>query len=291
MSVYIYLCALLVIIVVVIFYIKPLNKRVAMALMQDGTLMPYEHLKKTYPLGRSSPIHIFFHICTQGTHWKQILQTQMNSIIKCGLYDKCEVLWYGCSCDRCVPLLQEFFAPYKKVKPLERAMCDKQKTYENSTLNSMIRLCQSLPYDVDCLYIHTKGTTAKSKAQHAWREYMMYWLVKHHHVAVDILRRGFYTVGTLYQKLPVDVLGYHRLYSGNFFWVRSEYMKMLPIVKDMSNRFKAEQLIFGKYSRGKHACINPETYLSVYIPVYTGLYKDAIEIESVPVEKLNILIT
>jgi hypothetical protein len=190
----------------------------------------------------------------------------------------------------CTDLLKEYFKPYKKVKPLPRAMCAKDKTYENETLNSMIRFCQELPYTADCLYIHTKGTTAKSTAQHAWRDYMMHWMVERHDIALDLLKRGFYTVGSLYMKLPFKVIGYDRLYCGNFFWVSSEHMKTLSIIKNVSNRFLAEQLIFQRYVRGKHACINPGLLTSVYIPFRTGLYKDSVKIAKVSNENLQILV-
>lgn len=270
------------------------NKFVSSKIMQDGKIIPYKVLQQTYPNKieqQKRNTYIFFHICTQGEHWRSILDKQMQTIINSGLYDKCHTLWYGCSCHMCTDLLSEYFKPYKKVQPLPRAMCSKEKTYENETLNSMIRFCQELPYSADCLYIHTKGTTAKSTAQHAWRDHMMHWMVERHDIALDLLQRGFHTVGTLYQKLPFMVYGYYRLYSGNFFWVSSEYMKSLPIIKNVSNRFLAEQLLFQKYTRGKHACVNPGILTSVYIPFKTGLYKDNVKTAKVSNEKLRILVT
>lgn len=268
-----------------------LNRIVSSRMLQDGKVLSYMNIQKSFPIqDKKRPMYIFFHICTQGKDWKHILDTQMQSIITSGLYEKCHTLWYGCSCYKCVDILKEYFAAYKKVKPLPRAMCAKEKTYENQTLNSMIRFCKELPDTADCLYIHTKGTTAKSKAQHAWRDYMMYWMVERHDVALDLLHRGFHTVGPLYQKLPFKIYGYYRLYLGNFFWVSSEHMKQLPIINNVSNRFLAEQLIFLRYTHGKHACINPQTFASVYIPFKTGLYKDSIDTIPVTNEDLQIRI-
>ncbi len=270
------------------------NMIVSSKIMQDGKIIPYTTLRQKYPILKNNTrrhTYIFYHICTQGEHWKSILDNQIRSIINSGLYDKCHTLWYGCSCHMCTDLLIDYFKPYKKVQALPRAMCAKEKTYENETLNSMIRFCQELPYPADCLYIHTKGTTARSSSQHAWRDYMMYWMVERHDIALDLLQRGFDTVGSLYQKLPVKVIGYDRLYSGNFFWVSSEYMKTLPIITNVSNRFLAEQLIFQRYARGKHACINLGVMTSAYIPFKTGLYKDLIEIPDVSDENLQILVT
>lgn len=275
------------------------NKLVSSKIMQDGKVVPYKTLQETYPIlmndnkRQKRHTYIFYHICTQGEHWKSILNNQMQTIIKSGLYDKCHTIWYGCSCHKCTELLEDYFKSFQKVKPLPRAMCAKEKTYENETLNSMIRFCRELPLNepANCLYIHTKGTTAKSTAQHAWRDHMMHWMVERHNIALDLLERGFYTVGTLYQKLPLTIYGYYRLYSGNFFWVSSEYMKTLPIITNTSNRFLAEQLIFKKYSQGKHVCINPGVLTSVYIPFRTGLYKDNVKTAEISNANLDILIT
>ena len=272
-----------------------INQQFAQSILSEGKVIKYPRLQEKYPnmsMSQTRPIFIFFHICTKGEHWERILDEQMRCIIVSGLYDRCHTLWYGCSCDRCVSILKNYFKHYTKVKPLSHALCDQVKTYENMTLNSMIHFCREiLPVEADCLYIHTKGTTAKSESQHAWREYMMYWLVDQHKMCIDLLQRGFYTVGTIYQKIPlIRVYGYERLYAGNFFWVNSAYMASLPIIKSVGNRFKAEQLIFQRYTRGKHIVINRETYLSLYIPWRTGLYKDSIKVVKKPIDTIDILI-
>jgi hypothetical protein len=259
--------------------------------MQDGTIVPYTTLQHMYPINQQRrPIYIFFHICTQGEHWQNILDTQMKTIVNSGLYDKCNTIYYGCSCKSCDDLLTKYFTPFKKIRPLPDALCATQKTYENMTLNAMIRFCRSLSYTADCLYIHTKATTAKSKAQHSWRDYMMYWMLERHDVAIDLLHRGFHTVGTLYIKLPFSIHGYSRMYSGNFFWVSSDYIRQLPVIENTSNRFLAEQLIFKNYVQGKHVSINSKTFLSMYIPFKTGLYKDNIKPIPITNDKLRILV-
>lgn len=119
---------------------------------------------------------------------------------------------------------------------------------------------------------------------------MMYWMVQRHDIATDLLHRGFYTVGTLFQKYPYIVLGFDKFYAGNFFWASSNYIKQLPIIDNTSNRFMAEQLLFKRYVKGKHASINSKTFLSIYIPFKTGLYKDTITPIHITPDKLKILI-
>lgn len=264
-----------------------INEYVAKHIYQDGETFTYNEIQQKYPLvitNHKKPIYIFFHICTQGNNWNKILTSQLKCIISSGLYDKCTTIWYGCSCNMCVSLLKDYFAPYDKIKPLQNAMCNEINSYENMTLNNMIIFCRELKFDANCLYIHTKGTTQRSKPQNAWRDYMMHWIVKEHEISLELLNRGFYTVGTLYQK---DIFFFKRYYSGNFFWVKSKYMKNLPIIYNISNRFKAEFLIFKNYTPGKHACINKDVFISL---LYVGLYKHNISIIQQPKENLEYII-
>ena len=260
-----------------------MNQYIAKQIYQDGKTFTYNEIQQKYPLiinNHKKPIYVFFHICTQGNNWNKILTSQLKCIISSGLYDKCTTIWYGCSCNMCVSLLKDYFAPYDKIKPLQNAMCNEVKSYENMTLNNMIIFCRELQIDANCLYIHTKGTTQRSKSQNAWRDYMMYWIVKEHEISLELLNRDFYTVGTLY-------VGRQRHYPGNFFWVKSKYMKNLPIIYNISNRYKAEFLIFKNYTPGKHASINKEVFISF---LYFGLYKYNIKIIPQPKENLEYII-
>jgi hypothetical protein len=286
----------MIIIIIFIFFLIALtdfqmNQYIAKHIYQDGKTFTYNEIQQKYPLiitNHKKPIYIFFHICTQGNNWNKILTSQLKCIISSGLYDKCTTIWYGCSCNMCVSLLKDYFAPYDKIKPLSNAMCNEVNSYENMTLNNMIIFCRELQFDANCLYIHTKGTSQKSKSQNAWRDYMMYWLVKEHEISLELLNRGFYTVGTLYNNSIVfgSIVFGRKHYSGNFFWVKSKYMKNLPIIYNISNRYEAESLIFKNYTPGKHACINKD----IFISTYSGLYKYNIKIIPQPKENLEYII-
>ena len=281
----------MIIIIIFIFFLIAItniqiNQYLAKYIYQDGETFTYNEIQQKYPLvitNHKKPIYIFFHICTQGNNWNKILTFQLKCIISSGLYDKCTTIWYGCSCNMCVSLLKDYFAPYDKIKPLSNAMCNEINSYENMTLNNMIIFCRELKFDANCLYIHTKGTSQKSKSQNAWRDYMMHWLVKEHEISLELLNIGFYTVGTLYKNSTI--LG--KIYSGNFFWVKSKYMKNLPIIYNISNRYEAESLIFKNYTPGKHACINKDVFISF---LYFGLYKHNISIIQQPKENLEYII-
>lgn len=282
----------LLLMILTVFAINPaLNRDITTKLTQEGKVFPYTTVQHMYPINEEQrPIYIFIHICTQGEHWRSILDKQLKTIVDSGLYGKCHTIWYGCSCQSCERLLADYFKPYKKVRPLHRAMCSNQKSYENQTINAMVRFSQNLTHIADCLYIHTKGTSAKSKAQHYWRDYMMYWMVERHNIALDLLHRDFFTVGTLYYKYPCIVMGFNRIYAGNFFWASSDYLKTLPHIHNISNRFLAEQLLFKKYVKGKHASITATNFLSIYFPFTTGLYKDHVKAIPLTNDKLRILV-
>ena len=97
-----------------------------------------------------------------------------------------------------------------KFKVLPNGLNTKKQTYENLTINAMLNLANN--NDGYYLYIHSKGTTNVSSTQIYWRRFMMKWMVSHYDVCIDILNRGYYTIGTNIQpnyKPP------H--YSGNFF--------------------------------------------------------------------------
>ena len=283
---------IIIIIFIIIFFLLlitniQINEYVAKNIFLDGKTFTYNEIQQKYPLiinNHKKPIYVFFHICTQGNNWNKILTSQLKYIISSGLYDKCTTIWYGCSCNMCVSLLKDYFAPYDKIKPLQNAMCNEVKSYENMTLNNMIIFCRELLIDANCLYIHTKGTTERSKSQNAWRDYMMHWLVKEHEISLELLNRGFYTVGALYKNFSIG-----RHYSGNFFWVKSKYMKNLPIIYNISNRYEAESLIFKNYTPGKHASINKDVLFSFLI-FHPTQYKEKINIISQPKENLEYII-
>ena len=297
--IYIMILVIMILLVILVFVIlfaltnPRINQYIAKHIFQDGKTFSYNEIQEKYPLiltHHKRPIYVFFHICPQGQYWKKILTSQLQCLISSGLYDKCTTIWYGCSCNMCVSILKDYFAPYDKIKQLPNAMCSKVNSYENMTLNSMIRFCRELPFDANCLYMHTKGTTAKTESQHAWRDYMMHWMVKEHEISLDLLNRGFYTVGTLYINTPLLNSLKTRIYAGNIFWVSSNYMKSLPVISNITNRYEAETILFKNYTHGKHASINKDCFFSIYIPWKIGLYKDKISIIPQSKENLEYLI-
>jgi hypothetical protein len=229
----------------------------------------YEIFKNNYPIIYNKiPIFIFFHICPYSEDnitYKNILNEQMNYLISSGLYDKCDKLYYGCSCKNCDNILDDYFKNFDKVYKLEDSICPDINSYENTTVNGMIKFTKNSKIKFYGLYIHTKGTTAFSQAQNNWRNFLMYWLVQKHDICIDILNRDFYTVGVNY---------IHDYYSGNFFWFSSDYLKNSNYIDNLYNRYNAEFFLFKNSIKNKHICLSTNNRfisLKEFI-ITTGLY-------------------
>jgi hypothetical protein len=227
----------------------------------------YEIFINNYPIIYNKiPIFIFFHICPYSedniTHIN-ILNEQINKLISSGLYDKCDKLYYGCSCKNCDIILNDYFKKFDKVYKLEDSICPNINSYENTTINGMIKFAKNSKIKFYGLYIHTKGTTTFSQAQNYWRHFLMYWLVQKHDICIDILNRDFYTVG-------VNYLEDH--YSGNFFWFSSDYLKNSDYIYELYNRYNAEFFLFKKFIKNKHICLATNNRFMSDKKYITGLY-------------------
>jgi len=239
-------------------------------------ISPVEYIKlnqfkeKYKPVKQNAPIFIFYHICPKSKDKQQhfdIIDEQINDIIQSGLYEKCETIFYGCSCTNCDTILNKHLSKFSKFKKLQGAIVPNKKSYENTTINSMLEFTKNYRGEFYGLYIHTKGITGVSEAQNDWRRTMMFFLVKNHELCIDILDRGFYTCGFNY----LDILGYKH-YGGNFFWFDSNYAKDLNYIENVENdRYTAEMFLLKKYTNGKHVSLYKERYMS-FPYINAGLY-------------------
>lgn len=226
------------------------------------------------------PIYIFYHLCPKSKNNIDhliIIDEQINDLISSGLYNQCEKIFYGCSCENCDVFLDNYFNKYSKFKKLDKAILPNVMCYENMTINSMIEFSKKSKKEFYGLYFHTKGTTSISEYQSYWRKFMSYFLIKNYKLCVDILNRGFYTCGVDY----IDFINKH--YAGNFFWFNSNYVKKLDYITDINNRYNAEFVLFSKYEKNKHVSIFKERYFSLPNSfIDTGLYKFKVDYEKLP---------
>lgn len=268
------------------------GNRVIASAWQPGRKMTYAEAIANNPrrqyITRRAPVYVFFHAGTPGGRedpaWQAIVEEQLEALRSSGLYDLSDAVFYGCNGDACGSLLGDFFERkgYAKLRPASAAIREKERTWENPTLNAMIAFAKRLAAqgnkDAHVLYLHTKGVTGKSSSQNAHRRFMMYWLVDKHAVCRDLLDRGFHTVGALYLSNRI----YPKIYSGNFFWATADYLSKLQEIEKLGNRYEAECVLLSKHERGRHISLTDEAYLNLYLlPKYwyrTGLYRDNIPI-------------
>lgn len=244
----------------------------------------YSNLQSSYKdskiLCSTLPIYIFYHIGIN-ENYENLINDQLNEIFYSGLYEKCDTIYYGCNGKNSDVILKDLFAPYKKIKPLEfaedaskSAIAPNEKTYENKTINAMINFSKEAKYSFYGLYIHTKGMTHSKRSNGKWRKHMEYWLIKKHELCIDILNRGFNTVGTgLINNHPIWTPNgiknifcknkWGSSYCGNFYWFASNYLKKCDYIDDLSYRFNAEFYLFKKYEKNKH--INLDTIRYDYL--------------------------
>lgn len=95
---------------------------------------------------------------------------------------------------------------------------------ENQTLQKLINEIDLYDNDDFVLYIHTKGATYNKLVQRQWREYMESDLIDDYKSHINILLKGFDTSGVL-MGIPVWS---DRIYGGNFWWAKVEFLKKIP---------------------------------------------------------------
>ena len=237
--------ALLIVWIVYSLYTSTTIDTIISKILNPLEYIKYDEFKRDYPTIRSNvPIYVFYHICSKNM---DIVYEQVGQIVSSGLYAKATKLYYGCNCSGCDTILSNYMKSYSKFQPMNDAILPDKKSYENETINSMIRIAKESHQKFHALYIHTKGTSNTGYNQQNWRRDMMHWLVNKHEICTDILNRDFNTVGIFYVYHH-----YKRHYAGNFFWVDSDYLAKLSPITEVENRYNAEFVLFSEYEKKKH---------------------------------------
>ncbi len=165
---------------------------------------------------------VFLHVATVG-NYQDVVDELITAIQKSGLYDLLYGLFVGIVGNRPVNNLN-----LNKVKILYQN--GDLSRFEFDTLKELRRFAVENPcYKI--LYIHTKGVSADKQYIEAitdWREYMTYFNVERYE---DCLRNlnDYDTCGVDWRTEPVP----H--FSGNFWWSKSDYIRKLPKIEDITN--------------------------------------------------------
>ena len=246
----------IVVIVFILILMSRLNRYISNYLLDINRFNSRTKYKNIPKIKNMTPIYVFIHLCTYGDNWKTIISGQITQILNSGLYDKCEKIFYGCSCDNCEEELKIFLKNYKKLIKLPS---QPNYVHENMTVNCLLEFSKQQNENVHILYLHSKGVTGRSVQHNYWRDYMMNYNVNEWEICVNLLNNNYNTVGVNYTTQP------H--YGGNFWWGRSDYIKKLDYIDESNlknNRYCAEDKILDKKEKNKHINLSNEFWFSKY---------------------------
>ncbi|GAB6982783.1 hypothetical protein [Prevotella dentasini] len=253
----------------------PILKRITDSIFhvyERRNLTPWEHRPDT-----TLPIYGVYHAMLD-TGWERLVGRQIDNLKKSGLLDATSTFYISCIASN----LQD-------VERL-RSMIDSDKTEIVSCLTDpkryeypALEFIKSLSEREDCIvyYFHTKGISYQSldssdqsflsfrRKIEAWREMLEYFIFDKWQVAVNALTNGYDTYGC-YRWPPRN----YTMYSGSFWWARSEHIRQLPDFRPpviATNRFYSETWLFERKHRQFSAFDSIADLYFVRIPrsVYT----------------------
>ncbi len=164
---------------------------------------------------------VYIHICQIG-RWKDSFNMIMDTLKKSNLYEYSDCIRLGVLTDSVVDM--ELFNDPK----FEIVYVGKPPEYERPTLLHMRKSSEIESPNILYYYMHTKGIrhygTDKEDNVIDWIKYMLYWNVEQWKLAIEKLELHD-TYGCNYILLK-NTQNY--LYSGNFWWANSSYIKQLP---------------------------------------------------------------
>jgi len=167
--------------------------------------------------------------------WKMVVLEELSALAKSGLLKAADEIFVCQAGNADLPLP------------------DKCKIVKQSDINSFefpaLQLVKDIAQDGDkILYLHTKGVSRKGKAflsGNHWRKYLLWGCVerwKEHARALDFCDISGVQITCLDANFA-NKCGSYRVFAGNFWWARGEWIKQLPIPsiqKNPKDRWKAE---------------------------------------------------
>jgi len=182
-------------------------------------------------LSGNKPIRIYIHVAVMGPV-TDVLQRQMNLIVRSGLYNQCASVSLLVNGDAGkLSLVTD--DPENKIKVIQ--ISDNTDSYEFPTLHYLWE--ESRQDDFAVLYLHTKGVSKPgNKSVKDWVNYLNYFMIEKWQDRMTELERNDCTGVNLRGSAsnPVDKpedwfqKGSPLHYSGNFWWARSAYVRLLP---------------------------------------------------------------
>lgn len=198
-------------------------------------------------------IYIFFHICCIN-NYMQVTNEMIDQLIASGLYGKCKNIFYSLVGNPCTEIK-------KKINSLDKfhlVHLDRNiSNVEYPILIEVEKFCKT--NDCYILYIHTKGVSLpKDDFRQNWRKRLIEKVIMENETCISLLNEGCDIAGCgwkekLNGRTLIEVLkkeGYmaaaYSHYSGNLWWANSEYIKKLPSmekIKDKYDKYKKDDFL------------------------------------------------
>lgn len=126
---------------------------------------------------------------------------------------------------------KEFFEEFKKLSnKIEVLEIRKKFNNESDTLNYIKELSENFEQNTPILYMHLKGVsyidTTTKKHVGVWVRYLDYYCIGDWKLAVKELN-NYDTAAPFFSDTH---------YSGNYFWVNSDYIKTLPAITEQNHQ-------------------------------------------------------
>lgn len=182
-------------------------------------------------------INIFFHICCLN-NYIDVTNEIIDKIIESGLYDKSEKIFY-CILGEANDLLIERIKSLGKFELIYNS--NNISDVEYPTLINLYDFCSK--NDSYVLYIHTKGVSLPyDKFRQLWRKRLLQKVVQEYNICISHLNDGYDVSGCGWKEVskgkPVNYCaGEYPHYSGNFWWANSDYIKKLPDISKIRDKY------------------------------------------------------
>jgi len=209
------------------------------------------------------PYRGYWHVYAKN-NWLDVVMEQIYIICSSGLYEKTEQITVGfIGSKTSLEVFKRLMAPYEKVYvayATENALY-----YEYPTLNMLKDDADAAKGEFYGYYFHTKGTSKPDDHSRPWREYMNHYVLRLWNKSVEALDAGYETSGCNW-IVAKECWEHH--YSGNFWWFRSNYIKVLPslLILQRTNRYEAEMWL-GK-AKPKAYVLSQKEVNTVHSPAF-----------------------
>lgn len=188
---------------------------------------------------KEKEVYIFWHIYINSKHLERcinIITRQYEKIKNSGLLQRCTYIYIGYVST--IPFPIDEILNNKKIKILVQC----QKGFEGVTTTILKKFCDENSHNFDLLYIHNRGSTRISNSpSEDWTIMMEYFCIENWKKAVNMLKEKLTAGCEMWahrSRIRKRQKDYH--YSGNFWWARSDYIRLLKY-PTFENRYEESE--------------------------------------------------